>query len=178
MNRFVSLQAVLASIVLGVGLLWPADDAMAQQRPPPPPTGATRPVATPAPAAPAAAGPVSVQVMCVRGTKSNDRVDPELKPMLKQLAFIDYTGFDLLSDSTVSLAVGADSTFAIEGGRKVKVELLDRDDMVARLRVRMFNSEGEKALDTTVSVHRNRSFMVAGPRVGDDVLIMPITVTY
>jgi hypothetical protein len=35
-----------------------------------------------------------------------------------------------------------------------------------------------KILDTTVSIHRNKSFMVAGPKHEDGVLVLPLTARY
>ncbi len=153
----------LAVLVVAVAL---PGMAFAQGRPPDPPI--TAPVA----------GPVSVDVMCVKATKTNDRVDPELKPLIKQLSFTSYTGFDLISHNADTLAVGEEATFAIEGGRRLKVQLIDRDETAARLRLRLFGADGTKVLDTTVAVHRNRTFMVAGPKVGEDVLIIPVTAKY
>ena len=161
-NAFRTLRlAVLVAAVALPGL------AFAQGRP-----------SEPIPAAAPAVGPVSVDVMCVRATKSNDRVDPELKPLLKQLSFTGFTGFDLVSHNTDALSVGEEANFAIEGGRRLKVQLIDRDETAARMRLRLIGADGTKVLDTTVAVHRNRTFMVAGPRVGEDVLIIPVMAKY
>lgn len=154
----------LAVLVAAVAL---PGSALAQGRP-------TEPLP---PAAPAV-GPVSVDVMCVRATKANDRVDPELKAMLKHLALTGYTGFDVISHNADALGVGEEANFPIEGSRRLKVQLIDRDETSARLRLRLIGADGTKQLDTTVAVHRNRTFMVAGPKVGDDVLIIPITAKY
>lgn len=167
-RRFDALRtlrlAVLAAVVALPGV------ALAQSRPPEPP-------GAPHVAAPLAAS-VSVDVMCVRATKANDRVDPELKELLKPLSFTGFTGFDLISHNTDALSAGEEASFAIEGGRRLKVQLIDRDEVQARLRLRLFGTDGTKQLDTTVAVHRNRIFMVAGPKVGEDVLIIPVMAKY
>jgi hypothetical protein len=116
--------------------------------------------------------------MCVRASNANDRVDAELKPILQQLKFTRYTGFHLIDTQRRSLESGQETTFNIEGERKIRIELLSHDETAAKLRIRMFNAQGRQQLDTTVSIHRNRSFMVAGPKVGEDVLILPVSVRY
>lgn len=164
-RRFTQL---LASGALAFALLG-ATDALAQQRPTPPP-----------PAAPAApvTGPVNVEILTVRATNSNDRVDPELRPIIKQLSYTRFTGFDLIDTHTRALTVGSTTSIAIEGGRRLKIDLVDRDEVSSRVRLSLFDPEGDKMLDTTVAVHRNRTFMVAGPKIGEDVLIIPVTVRY
>ena len=158
--RTLRLAVLVAAVVLP-GL------AFAQGRP-----------SEPLPAAAPAVGPVSVDVLCVRATKSNDRVDPELKLILKHLTLTGYTGFDVISHNTDALGVGEEANFPIEGGRRLKVQLIDRDETAARMRLRLLGPDGTKVLDTTISVHRNRTFMVAGPKMGDDVLIIPVTANY
>jgi hypothetical protein len=174
-----NLRRWMGVFALGVSLLGASSDAYAQQRPPPP--GRPAPVARPpadAPEAPPATGAVSVEVMCVHGTNRHSNVDASLKPIVKQLSYTRYTGFELVDTHGQSLEIGQEATFAIEGERKVKVELLGRDDAAAKLRIRLLNADGAKLLDTTISVHRNKSFMVAGPKVGEDVLILPVTARY
>lgn len=164
---------VLRASVLLASLVAVSDDALAQQRPPPTSTR-TAPPAAPAPVN----GPVAVEVLCVRATNSNSRVDPKLERIVSHLKFTRYTGFDLIDSHSYELSPKEEATFPIEGGRKVKLELLERDGDAAKVRIQMFSDSGSKQLDTTVQIHRNRSFMVAGPKVGDDVLILPVTVRY
>jgi len=121
---------------------------------------------------------VSVEMRVVRGTNANAQVDDELRSILPALSQTNYRGFSLLDSKRDNLSDGEETEFSIEGGRRVKIELLDHDQTKARVRIRMFNGQGRQALDTTVSIHRDRSFMVAGPKVGDDVLILPVTVRY
>ena len=40
------------------------------------------------------------------------------------------------------------------------------------------SSEKGVLMDTTVSIHRNRAFMIAGPSYEDGKLILPLTVRY
>lgn len=120
---------------------------------------------------------VSVEMMVVYATNSHDRVDPRLRSLLPHLRHLNYTGYEVLDVRTDTLSPHQETTFAIVGGRRMQVELLDVDDQQARMRVRMFK-DSRRLLDTTVSIHRNRSFIVAGPHHQDGVLILPMTARY
>lgn len=160
-----------------VGALLVSGSAFAQSRPPVP-TDPRPPVATlPMPAAPVA-GPVSVEVRCIRGTNANSTIDPELKELSRTLAYTRYTGFDLIDTHSDALAIGDEAIFPIQGGRKLKIQLIDRDETAARLRLRLVGADGSYQLDTTVRIQRNKTFMVMGPHLGDDVLILPVTARY
>lgn len=119
---------------------------------------------------------VSVEVMVVHASDSG-KVHPDLKPLMQQLRFTRYTGFDLLNKLPAQLVVGNSETFTLVGGRKLKVDLISKTDKNAKLRVRLF-SDREKVLDTTVSVHRNRSFIIGGPKYKGGALVLPLTVKY
>jgi hypothetical protein len=142
------------------------------------PTGAladpTGPSATEA--ATPVAGRVSVKVMMVHANNSG-KVDGELQSLVRQLQFTKYNGFNLLQQFPAQLSVGQHSTVQLLGDRRLKVELLSRDATKAKLRIRMFK-DTEKVLDTTVSVHRNRTFIIGGPKHKEGALILPVTVTY
>jgi hypothetical protein len=130
------------------------------------------------PASAPVSGEVSVDIKVVRATNQHSRVDPALTPMLQHLRFLNYSGFELLDTHDLGLAVSEESVFTVAGGRKVKIQLVSVNDTEAKLRIRMFNEDTTKLLDTTVSIHRNRSFIVAGPRFGEGVLILPVTARY
>jgi hypothetical protein len=158
---FLALMALAAS--------W-ASPALAQTRPPP------RPV----PAAPApvpVAGKVNIELMVVHASNAYDRVDPALQPVLQPLRFVSYKGFKLLSKDDSDVAVGAETTFPVVGGRRVQVDVVDRDSVNAKIRIRMYNDK-KLLLDTTVSIHRDKSFMVAGPEHEGGMLVLPITARY
>ncbi len=168
-QRFSAFRGVLAVLLAGVSLSL-SEPAWAD--PPHPPR---RPQVA---ESPRVSSSISVEMKCVRGTNDNARVDESLKSILPALSQTNYRGFSLVDSYRDNLSDGQETEFSIEGGRKVKIELLDHDQTKARVRIRMFNGQGRQALDTTVSIHRDRSFMVAGPKVGDDVLILPVTVRY
>jgi hypothetical protein len=119
---------------------------------------------------------VSVEVMMVHATDGG-AVHPDLQPLMQQLRFTRYTGFDLLNRFPAQMAVGSSESFTLVGGRKLKIDLISKGDKNAKLRVRLF-SEREKVLDTTISVHRNRSFIIGGPKYKGGALVLPLTVKY
>ena len=150
---------------LATALAAPVAPAMAQSR--------TAPSA--AQKAPAA-GKVDLEVMVVHAT--NDKyVDPKLNPVMQNLRHTKYTGFKLLSTENARLATGGDTSISLVGNRRLKVQLVSRTAQQAKVRIRMFK-EGNKVLDTTVSIPRGRYFMIAGPKYKDGALILPVGVDY
>lgn len=129
------------------------------------------------PAEALAQGKVAVETMVVRATNAHSRVDSRLASMLPHLKHLSYTGYEVLDVRTDSLTVGQESSFSVAGGHRMTILLDSKDDAQSRLRVRMFKAD-RRLLDTTVSIHRNRSFIVAGPTYGDGVLILPMTARY
>lgn len=120
---------------------------------------------------------VEVELMVVHATNAHDKVDPRLRPVLQHLRFLQFRGFSLLSLDEQHIAVGSGHTFSIVGERRVTIDVVERDPVQAKLRVRMFNDRG-MFLDTTIRIHRHKSFMVGGPDHDDGKLLLPITVHY
>ena len=164
------MKAALALGALLLALLGAPMEAAAQGRPSPAPTSTVH-------QRPVAAGKVSVQLLVVHATNSHKRVDGQLRPLLPHLRFISYTGFSVLETHEASLAPTQSQTFSIAGGRRVEVKLLSRSETEAKLQVSMHRAD-RKLLDTTVRIHRNRSFIVAGPKHEGGVLILPVTARY
>lgn len=165
MRRFTSSRAfrallLLLALVGSFGVAMP--DAFAQTRPPP-----VRPVGD----------RVSVDMMVVHATNAHTNVDPRLEGLRRQLSHLAYTGYSVLDTRTESLGDGQETTMAIAGGRRLRISLLDHDATSARMRVRMFK-DSDLTLDTTVTVSRNRSFIVAGPKYDGGVLLVPLTANY
>jgi hypothetical protein len=121
--------------------------------------------------------PVSVEMMVVHATNKHNRVDPRLRSVMQNLGFMKFTGFDLLSTEKRGLRQGDEVTMPLVKGREVRIRLISRDAKKSTLRVRVFQS-GSQQMDTTISVHRNRSFIIAGPRFQGGVLILPLAVKY
>ena len=123
------------------------------------------------------AGKVGVRVLVVHATSAHSRVDSRLANLTRFLSHLRYTGYDLLGTHNAQLASKGKQTFSIEGGSKVTVELLSKDDRRVRLRVQMTRGSS-KLLDTTLSVNRNGTFIVAGPRYRNGILVLPLTAKY
>lgn len=154
-----------------VGALGTMSPALAQT-----PAGGTRAVPTKSTERPVV-GRAQVELQVVHATNNSTHVDPKLRSLVNNFRFTRLSGFELLSSHPASLAVGQETTVTVAGGRRVKLELLDRNDTEAKVRVRMLDDKGVM-LDTTVSIHRNRSFIIAGPNHKDGKLILPVTVRY
>jgi hypothetical protein len=122
-------------------------------------------------------GKVEIELMVVHASNASERVDPQLQPVMQHLRFLSFKGFKMLSKESKGIGVGQDHVFSVAGGRRVKVKLVDRDSSRAKIRIEMFNAKN-KILDTTVSIHRNKSFMVAGPKHEGGVLVLPVTARY
>ncbi len=162
-HRRMWFLALLAAFVLG----FPLGDAAAQARP--------RPV----PASPAAALPdeLTVNLLVVAATDSKEGVDPRLRSLSRHLNFLRYKGYVLLDTHVAELGPKSDTTFEIVGGRKVNVALLKHTAERAQFRIQIYSQNG-KLLDTTLSVNRNGTFIVAGPRHEDGILILPLQARY
>lgn len=156
--------------LLAVGALWIALFALAA------PLYAAPPAAE-APDRPPMKSKVEIELMVVHATNAHSNVDPRLKPVVQHLRFLQFKGFSMLSHEEKLLAVGSGHTFDVAGDRKVTIDVVERDEVQVKLRVRMSNDRG-MFLDTTIRIHRNKSFMVGGPDHDGGKLLLPITAHY
>lgn len=171
MNKALShLLTLLLVLVVSTG---GATDAFAQARTRPGGPAVTHPV----PERPATTGKVRLEMTVIYAHNEDNQVDPALRDVMRQLKNFRFTGYRMLENHPTSLAVGQSTSFAVPGGRKISMDLVDRNDTQAKVRIRMFNGS-EKVLDTTVSIHRDRSFMIGGPSYEKGKLILPVTVNY
>lgn len=161
MRRLLLLIPLLAAVAAS------AEPASAQDRRPPAGQQQARP----------AAGRVAVQISVVHATDSESGIDPRLQALASSFRYFKYKGYRLLSTQDADVAVGEDHSFPIEGGRRLKVTLISKDDSRARVRVEMSGSDG-KLLDTTVSINRGGTFIVAGPKFKDGILMLPVRADY
>ncbi|MBN1334449.1 MAG: hypothetical protein JXB39_00655 [Deltaproteobacteria bacterium] len=124
-----------------------------------------------------APGKVKVTLLEVAATDSHSGVDPRLAPFSRHLTFLRYKGYDLLDTHRFELSSGGQEDLAITGGRRVQVGLLNRTAQHAQFRIQITSQRG-KLLDTTLSVNRNGTFIVAGPKYQDGILILPLQARY
>jgi len=118
-----------------------------------------------------------VQIMLVHATNGLPGMDPELSRFAPHLRHLSYDNFQLLTRRRARMIVDGERTFDLVGDRTITVSLLTKGPERARLRVQMYRGS-QRLIDTTVSVNRNGTFIVAGPRHNDGVIVMPITVSY
>jgi hypothetical protein len=165
----IARRVALAVALLGASAVVLDAPAIAQDNPTRP--GAPRPAPV--------SGKVQVEVLGVYATDTHNRVDPRLQGIIADLRTQKkYTGFDLIDSETSSLGVGQESTFTVAGNRKVKVQLQSRNEQKASVRVRVYNGADKVSLEVTVTIYRNRSFIIAGPRYRDGDLLLPVSVRY
>ncbi len=162
-TRCLPAWLLCALIVLLLGL--PSGDAWAQGRPA-------------APRAPAAPGKVNLEMLVVAASDSHDGVDPQLQHLQRHLSFLRYSGYSLLDTHSAQLAPGGSSTFQLVGDRRVTVTLKARDANRAQFRIQFYGRQDNKLLDTTLSVNRNGTVIVAGPKHQDGILILPLQARY
>lgn len=128
-------------------------------------------------AAEAADHTVAVQMLVVHATDSTTGVDPRLQSLASSFKYFKYKGYKLLSTQNAQLSAGKDTSFTLEGNRKVKVTLISADDTRAKVRVEI-STKDNKLLDTTVSINRDGTFIVAGPKYEDGILMLPLRASY
>jgi hypothetical protein len=112
------------------------------------------------------------------GKPASPQVDPELEPLLEYFNNYKFNSFVLVDTKPISLADGDNKKFVIVGGRKITVKLLSHDDNKAKMKVLIEGAKGRILLDTTISVNRNGTFIVAGPKFRDGILVLPISASY
>jgi len=167
-------RALNTLLLVGVAVgLMGASTAYAQGRPPP--IGGSSSLVAPTTATLPAK--VSIDTMVVHATNAHSQVDSRLASMMPHLQHLSYTGYTVLDSRRDELSPGGEASFTVAGDRRVTVQLIERDGTQARIRVGMY-SGSRRLLDTTVSIHRNKSFIVAGPEYEGGVLMLPMTARY
>jgi len=124
------------------------------------------------------ANQVDVRMMVVYATEAHSNVDTRLVSLTRYLSHMRFTGYELLDTKSTELGANGSDSFSIQGGRQMTVTLLSNDENRVRMRVQITAGRGGKLLDTTMSVNRNGTVIVAGPRYQDGILVLPLTVRY
>lgn len=166
LSRFGLVAAVSGLLLQSVG------PAFAQGGRPPP----RRPAATAGAKAPVS-GKVDLQVMVVHGTDSHARIDASLKPIMKHLRYMPHKGYTLLSQADHDLGVGGHHGFPLAGGRRLDVKLISVDASQAKIRVEVYQGKVRK-MESVLAVHRNKAFLITGPKHDNGELILAITPRY
>lgn len=157
--------------------------ALAQQVPvrpgpgtPPPPNPRPPPQAQVQPRPDAPPGRVSLQVTVVYADKSG-RVDPALASLARRFEMMNLTGFQVLAHHDATLMPGQETSFNVEGDRRLHLTLVTRDAAAARLRIQMFTG-GVLKVDSTSRIPRGENYTVAGPTFREGRLIYLIGADY
>ncbi len=150
----------------------PASDAPKPEPRPKPPAAAEKPAAEKP-----LADKVTISVQVVHATDSQEGIDPRLEALARSFRYFKYKGYRLLSTEQQAMAPGGNATFAIAGERRLTVTVVERDTARARVRVEIVKDDN-RLLDTTVSINRDGTFIVAGPKYGDGILMLPLRATY
>ena len=121
---------------------------------------------------------VQVSMWVVHATDAHTRVDPRLGNLTRYFSHMRFTGYELLGTNDATLGPNDSKTFSIQGGREVTITLLSQDDNRVRMRVQMTAGRESKLLDTTLTINRNGTFIVAGPKYEGGILVLPLTARY
>ena len=121
---------------------------------------------------------VKVQLLVVHATTKSEEVDPRLKNLLPYFSSYKYSSFKLLKEQENSLSDKSKERFVINGQRILTVTLLSHDEKRARMKLKMTGAKGKVLLDTVISVNKNGTFIVAGPKYQEGILFLPITASY
>ncbi|MFT4977196.1 MAG: hypothetical protein ACI8S6_003101 [Myxococcota bacterium] len=121
---------------------------------------------------------VTVGMMVVHATDAHSNVDERLGNLTRYLSHMRFTGYELLATHEAQLIPGDSETFSIEGNREMTITLLSKDAQQVRLRVQITSGRGGKLIDTTLSIARNGTFIVAGPKYRDGILVLPLKALY
>ena len=126
----------------------------------------------------ATAESVDINLLVVHASTSGTNIDPKLKNLTSHLENYKYTSYSLVKEYEKGLNDKKEEYFVIQGGRTITITLLSHDEKRARLKIRMLGAKGKLLLDTTASVKRNGTFIVAGPKYKEGILFLPITAKY
>lgn len=121
---------------------------------------------------------VQLQVRVVHALEGESYVDPQLAQLARLLQSLRYPRFELIDTRQALVAVGADQVFELVGNRTLTLNLLDLTEERARLRITIDHRGGSRLVETTVSINRNGTFIMAGPRHENGILVLPITARY
>jgi hypothetical protein len=104
-------------------------------------------------------------------------MDPKLGSLERYLRHLRYSSYEVLSSRNLDLSQGVEKTLSVEGGREVAISLVSTDGNKARFRVQVRSGKRNLA-DITVSVGRDKTFVVSGPQYEGGILLIPITARF
>ena len=119
----------------------------------------------------ASAQQVSITVKVAHATKKGDQVDPGLEKLKKRMADFGFTSYKLLDTRVLQLAMGAEGTVPLPGGKTfvVRAQQIDQD---GKLRVHA-HVKGET--EVTYSIEPGGDLVVGGVPYEDGKLVLLLT---
>ena len=161
-TRLRAVSVLFLGASLGLGLAAPST-ALAQNRD------------APTQRAPVS-GKVSIEVLVVHATDTGS-VDPKLKDVRANLSHTNFKGFKLLKTETARLSAGGNTSLTLVGNLRMKVTVLSRNQSQAKVRIVLLK-EGDRILDTTVTIPKGKYIMIGGPRYKGGKVILPVGVDF
>ncbi len=159
------------ALALSLALVGPVGTALAD----PPPR---RPPAQAQTKRPVPAGKVEVRILAVAASEGQAHMDPQLRHLVKHLAYLRHDRYELVTQKRGMVGTGAgELEFRVQDGPRVVVNIREMSADRAKVRVRMFRGQN-KVVDTTVAIQNHGTFILAGPKYRDGILILPIRVDY
>lgn len=122
---------------------------------------------------------VDIGLLVVYASSSGNNIDPNLKRLTSHFENYKYTSYELIKEHKDMMKDKKEKSYLIPGNKTtITITLLSHDTKRARVKIRILGANSKLLLDTTASVKRNGTFIVAGSKYKDGVLFLPITVKY
>ena len=122
---------------------------------------------------------VDIGLLIVHASSKGNNIDPKLRSLASHFDNYNYTSYSLIKEHHDVIKDKKEKSYPIPGNKTiVTISILSHDEKRARLKIHIMGANGKLLLDTTASVKRNGTFIVAGPKYKDGILFLPITAKY
>ena len=122
---------------------------------------------------------VDIGLLVVHASSSGSTIDPKLRSLASHFENYKYTSYKLIKEHKDVMKDRKEKSYLVPGNKTtITITLLSHDAKRARVKIRILGANSKLLLDTTASVKRNGTFIVAGSKYKDGVLFLPITVKY
>ena len=125
------------------------------------------------------ANTIDIGLLVIHASSSGSTIDPKLRNLASHFDNYIYTSYRLIKEYKDVMKDKTDKAYLIPGNKTtITITLLSHNAKRARVKIRILGANSKLLLDTTVSVKKNGTFIVAGSKYKDGVLFLPITVKY
>lgn len=114
----------------------------------------------------------NIRVRVIQANEQGDRVDPQLRSLVRDFKHLKYTSYRLRDVATFQLALGASGQMQLPGGEWLK---LTARQVVKGAKLRLDVAIDKLRFKTTVALAEGATLAVGGPPWGDGVLILALT---